>query len=146
MTVTTALRGLAALLLLTGAAQAADAISVSDPYLLTSRPGAPSGAAFMVLTNNADTADRLTGVASDAAARVELHSNSEDANGVMQMLPIEDGIAIPAGGSHALERGGDHVMFMGLTDAVEQGDTITMTLTFEQAGEIIIEVPVDLTR
>ncbi len=45
-----------------------------------------------------------------------------------------------------LKRGGDHVMFMGLNSAWEQGDLLPLTLVFEKAGEIDLEVQVDLER
>jgi copper(I)-binding protein len=64
----------------------------------------------------------------------------------MRMMEVEEGFAIPAGGSHALARGGDHVMFLGLTRSLEHGDTVTVTLTFEQAGDVEVEIPVDLER
>ncbi len=62
------------------------------------------------------------------------------------MRPIDGGIAVPAGGSHALKRGGDHVMFMGLDAPFEEGSTISVTLTFEKAGDVVVELPVDNDR
>jgi len=125
---------------------AADTISISDPYARVSTMMSKSGAAFMVIENHAETDDRLVAAASDIAARVELHTHKEDANGVMKMMEVEEGFAIPAGGSHALARGGDHVMFMGLNRSLEHGDVVEVTLTFEQAGDITLEIPVDLER
>ena len=94
----------------------------------------------------ADTEDRLIAVASDAAERVELHTHIEDGDGIMRMRPVEGGIAIPADGTHALQRGGDHVMFMGLRESLEPGGSVTVTLTFETTGDIVVEIPVDLER
>ena len=122
------------------------AFMVGDPYARASSPNAKSGAAFMVLTNLSDTDDRLIGAASDAAQRVEIHTHLEDANGVMRMVEVEDGIAIPAGASHMLQRGGDHIMFMGLTRPFADGEMVTVTLEFEVAGEMTVEIPVDLDR
>ena len=64
----------------------------------------------------------------------------------MKMREVEDGIAVPANGMHALKRGGDHVMFMGLDGALPEGETISVTLTFENAGEITLDIPVDNDR
>ena len=64
----------------------------------------------------------------------------------MRMRHVEDGFEIPAGGTHALERGADHVMFMGLTGGFADGETVTVTLTFENAGDITIDVPVQRDR
>lgn len=126
-------------------ALAAD-ITVEDAYARAASPMAKSGAAFMILHNAGATDDRLVSAASDAAMRVELHTHKATGDGVMQMMEVEDGFVVPAGGTHALARGGDHVMLMGLAQPMRQGDTITVTLTFETAGEITVEIPVDLER
>ena len=128
----------AAVLSLAGPA-AAEAIEIHDPYLWTAGPMARTAAAYMHIVNQSDAADRLIAVSSDLAKRVELHSSNETSDGVMQMIHLEDGIAIPAGSAHALARGGDHVMFMGLTRKVAQGDSVLVTLNFEVAGEITVE-------
>ncbi len=131
---------------LTGAALAADTISVEDPYARSSGKTAKAGAAFMIIQNQGDTDDRLIGVTSDAAARVELHTHKVDENGVAKMVHVKEGFAIPAGETHMLKRGGDHVMFMGLTAPFEQGGSVPVTLIFENAGEVAVEIPVDLER
>ncbi|MDK3075859.1 copper chaperone PCu(A)C [Sedimentitalea sp. JM2-8] len=138
-----------AALTFTGAVQAEDMagkIVIMDPYARTSMMAAETGAAFMILENRSDADDRLISASSDIAERVELHTHIEDADGVMQMREVEDGFVIPAGGMHALERGGDHVMFLGLKQPLADGDTVSLTLTFETAGDMVVEVPVDLTR
>ena len=119
-------------------------ITVGDPYARASNTMA--GAAFMVLTNHGDEDDRLIGARSDIAQRVELHTHIENAEGVMRMVEVEDGFPIPAGEAHALKRGGDHVMFMGLNGPMVQDDKVTVTLTFEKAGDITVDIPVDLER
>ncbi|TDE39545.1 copper chaperone PCu(A)C [Antarcticimicrobium sediminis] len=121
-------------------------IMVQDPYVRTSTMMSKSGAAFMTLMNHGSEDDRLVSASSDVAQRVELHTHKEDANGVMQMLEVKEGFPVPAGGMHALARGGDHVMFMGLNRQLAQGDIVTLTLTFEKAGDMTVEVPVDLDR
>lgn len=121
-------------------------IMVKDAYARTSTAMSKSGAAFMMLMNHGTEDDRLVSASSDVAQRVELHTHKEDANGVMQMLEVEEGFPVPAGGMHALARGGDHVMFMGLNRSLAQGDIVTVTLTFEKAGAMTVEIPVDLER
>lgn len=139
--------GLTAASILVGLAVQAHAdIIIEDPYARASRPGAPTGAAFMIIENTGADADRLIGAASDVAKRVELHTHIDAGNGVMQMRHDEDGFDIPAGGHHGLKRGGDHVMFMGLTQDLVNGETVSVTLTFEKAGDIVVEIPVDNDR
>ncbi|MEM1351299.1 MAG: copper chaperone PCu(A)C [Pseudomonadota bacterium] len=121
-------------------------IVITDPYARVSRPGAPSGAAFMVIQNTGDTADRLIEARSGVAQRVELHTHIDQGDGVMKMVEVEDGFEIEPGTEYALRRGGAHVMFMGLTDTLEQGDEVSVTLVFEQAGEITVSIPVDNDR
>jgi copper(I)-binding protein len=138
----------AAALTFAGAAFAEDMtkMMVMDPYARSSTMMSATGAAFMTLMNKTDQDDRLIDAKSDIAERVELHTHIEDANGVMQMREVEDGFAVPAGGMHELARGGDHIMFLGLKTGLKQGDMIPLTLVFEKAGEIVVEVPVDLER
>ncbi|WP_050929327.1 copper chaperone PCu(A)C [Aestuariivita boseongensis] len=141
---TTLLAAGAATLLATAAL--ADGIVIHDPYARSSGPTSVTGAAFMGIENQSDTPDRLIDARGDIAARVEIHTHLQDANGVMRMVKVEDGIPIPAGGTAMLQRGGDHVMFMGLTQPLLQGDEITVTLVFENAGEVEVTIPVDLER
>lgn len=118
-------------------------ISIEDAY---ARGGPHSGAAFFTIANAGQDDDRLVGVSSDSAERVELHTHLEDENGVIRMRPVEDGFQVPAGGTHALERGGDHVMFMGLAAPFEDGGTVAVTLSFEKAGDMELQIPVDNDR
>jgi copper(I)-binding protein len=131
----------AATLALALPAAAQDGIQVEEPFALIS-PAGNSGAAFMRIVDHGTAGDRLVGAASDVAMRTELHTHVEGADGVMRMLEVEEGFAIPPGGTHLLERGGDHVMLMGLTRPLAEGDVITLTLTFEKEGEVLVEVPV----
>jgi hypothetical protein len=87
--------------------------------------------------------DRLIAAATDAAERAELHTHVEDPSGMMQMLNVPEGFAIPAQGRRDLARGGDHVMLMGLTRPLKDGDRIALTLTFERSGPVTLDVPVD---
>ncbi|MEL6689431.1 MAG: copper chaperone PCu(A)C [Pseudomonadota bacterium] len=127
-------------------AMSGDAPMIHDAYARAATPNARSGAAFMVIMNPTDADDRLIEVRSDIAMRVELHTHTENADGVMQMREVEGGFLIPAGGQHALKRGGDHVMFMGLKESFDQGKEIPVTLVFEKAGEIEAVIAVDLER
>ncbi len=121
-------------------------ISVNDAYARVSSKMAKAGAAFMVIKNSGAEDDQLIGVTSDVAKRTELHTHKDDGNGNMQMLHVKEGFTVPAGGAHALARGGDHVMFMGLTRGLDHGDVVSVTLTFEKSGDVTLEVPVDLER
>ncbi|MTD99886.1 copper chaperone PCu(A)C [Paracoccus sp. YIM 132242] len=135
---------LAALTLVTPAvALAQDGLAIRDAYVRSANP--KTAAAFMVVENRGATDCRLTGVSSDAAKVVELHTHAEQ-DGVMKMQKIEGGIAIPAGGDHALARGGDHVMLMGLAKPLADGDSIALTLDFGPCGTQQVEAALDNDR
>jgi hypothetical protein len=136
---------LAALLLAAAPAWAQD-IGVHDPYALSTVPGAPTGAAYMLIHNHGSEPDRLIGARSPAAETIEVHTSEEDENGVVRMRPAEGGLELKAGSVLLLNRGGSHLMMTGLTGPLEDGEVIPMTLVFENAGEITIDVPVDRSR
>lgn len=99
-----------------------------------------TSAAYMILRNAGREADRLVEVQTDVAAVVETHL-SEERDGVMVMSRV-DGIEVPAQGQTELRPGGLHIMLINLTQDLNPGDTINLTLVFENAGSIQISVPV----
>ncbi len=95
-----------------------------------------------MIVNHGATDDRLIGAQSPAAASAMVHESKVDASGVATMshLPALD---IPAGATVKLERGGLHIMFMGLSAAMAEGDSIPVTLIFEKAGPVDVEFKVE---
>lgn len=120
-------------------------IQIKDAYLRTGSPMAKSGGAFLQIVNESDQDDRLISASSDVAKMVQLHTTVMT-DGVMQMNEVPEGFAVAAGQTRVLERGGDHVMFMGLTRKLEIGDMVTVTLIFEKGGEMTVEIPFDPQR
>lgn len=127
----------AALLPVSGAL--AGDIDIQNPWARASAGPAKAGAAFMDISNGG-AADRVTGASADVAEVVELHTHIKDGD-VMKMRRVEF-IDVPAGGAVQLQPGGLHVMFMGLTAPLEEGESFPLTLTFENAGDITVEVVV----
>ncbi len=123
-------------------AQAGD-LTVSDAYAFSPNPSAPTGAVFMRIENAGENAVRLIDVKGDAAKKIEIHT-SQMQDDVMKMMHLDDGLEVPAQGCVALERGGYHVMLMGLIAPLEQGDNLALTLQFDNGEELAVEVPVDL--
>ncbi len=121
-------------------------ITIVDPYARSSGMMAKAGAAFFVIENSGDEDDQLIDAKGDISKITELHTHKDMGDGIMKMMHVPEGFTVPAHGSHTLARGGDHVMFMGLLKPMQQGDTVTVTLTFEKAGDITVEMPVDLER
>jgi hypothetical protein len=128
----------AALLFACPAITFADA-AVTDPWarasILASRPGA----AYLSLTS--DTGDRLLSATTPVAGQVMIHAAETDANGVSRMVHLE-ALDLPSGQTVTLSPGGMHLMLMGLGEKLREGTRFPLTLTFETAGEITVEVPV----
>ncbi len=114
-------------------------VTISEAYARASIGRAPNSGAYMMLTSTAE--DRLVAAETPAAARAELHTHLMD-NGVMKMRPVEGGIPVAPGAPTMLQPGGFHVMLMGLTGPMTEGETIDLTLTFEKAGKVTLQVPV----
>lgn len=121
-------------------------IVIEDAYARSSGAAAKTGAAFFTISNTGTSQDRLMSAATTASKIAELHTHIEADNGVMLMREVEGGFEVEAGGEHALMRGGDHVMLMGLNAPFVQGESIELTLTFEHAGEITVMLPIDNER
>ena len=117
-------------------------LRIIHPHI--SQPAATAKAAggFMAIENNGTEPDRLIGVESDIAAKSEVHESKVDANGVGTMTHV-DSLEIPAGQTVSLEHGGYHIMFMGLTGTLMEGEMHKATLIFEKAGRIEIEFMID---
>ena len=116
-------------------------LTVTGPWARASAGMARAGAAFMTI-ENAGAGDRLVAASADVSARVELHTHIMTTDGVMQMREVEGGIEIDANGQTELAPGGLHVMFIGLEAPFEEGTRFPLTLTFEQAGDVTVEVEV----
>lgn len=119
-----------------------DGISVTDAWARPLPESAPAAAMFLTVENDGDADDLLVAARSDVCTATELHESSME-DGVMSMRPVTGGIAVPAGERVVLEPGGLHVMCVGPTAPFAAGTTVSLTLTFDGAGSIDVEVPVE---
>lgn len=115
-------------------------LTIDHPWARASAGPARNSAAFMTI-HNAGKADRLVAAAGDVAERVELHTHLMEGN-VMKMRQVE-AIDVPAEGMAKLQPGGFHVMLIGLHEPLKEGDSFPLTLTFEKAGKVTLEVAVE---
>jgi hypothetical protein len=86
------------------------------------------------------TADRLLAVSADIAQSVELHTMRMDGD-VMRMRQL-DSVDVPAKQSVEFKPGGMHVMLIGLKTPLKVGNNFPMTLRFEKAGSVSVNVRV----
>lgn len=115
-------------------------IHIGHPWSLALPDVARNGAAYMEISNRSDNVDRLTGVSSPIAKRASLHSQTMN-DGVMRMRQIE-AIDVEPGTSSVLAPGGLHIMLMELKEPLTAGKIFPLTLTFEKAGTIELEIVV----
>lgn len=132
----------AALAVLPAAAHdyAAGDIRIDHPWTRAAGANA-NGAGFMTLRNAGAQPDRLLSATTPAARVVELHTHLREGD-VMRMRPVQD-IPVPAGGSVELRPGGLHLMLIGLAAPLQQGGRVPLTLRFERAGEVQVELSVE---
>ncbi len=136
----------AALLLATASVHAHDyqagQLRVDHPTARPSRPGQPSGAAYMTIENKGEHADRLIGAKSKVAKKIEIHSMTMDGN-VMKMRQVTD-IEIKPGTTVVMQPGdGYHIMLIGLNQPLKPGDKFPISLQFEKAGQLELSVWVE---
>lgn len=119
----------------------AGAIEIDHPWARATAPSAQNGAAYLVLNGTGQESDRLLSAATPAADKAELHTHLMD-NGVMKMRPV-DAIEVTPGSPTALQPGGLHIMLFGLKQPLVKGKTFPLTLTFEKAGSVTVQVDVE---
>jgi hypothetical protein len=117
-------------------------LEIIHPHIPQPAATAKAAGGFMAIVNNGSEPDRLIGVESDIAMKSDVHESKVDANGVGTMEHV-DSIEIPPGGTVNLEHGGYHVMFMGLTGPLLEGEMHKAVLIFEKAGRVEIEFQID---
>jgi copper(I)-binding protein len=114
-------------------------ITVARPWARATPPGAGAGGVYMALSTKGG-ADRLVKAESAVAERVELHTMSME-GGVMKMREIGV-VDVKPGAATELKPGGLHVMLLGLKKPLAEGQRFPLTLHFEKAGRIEVQVAV----
>ena len=118
----------------------ADGILVSDGWARASIGAASNSAAYLTITMDGDASDRLVAAATPVAERAELHDHLME-DGIARMRPV-DAIDVVPGEPVTLEPGGLHIMLMGLAKKLEPGEMLPLTLSFEKAGDMEVELSV----
>jgi periplasmic copper chaperone A len=115
-------------------------IAIHDAWARASLGQIGTSAVYMTLEARGDQGDRLVAAASPVAASAELHTHIME-GGVARMRPAA-AIEIAPGEPTVLEPGGLHIMLVGLGERLVEGDTVPLSLTFEDSGTTELEVPI----
>lgn len=124
-----------------------------DALVGASVPAEVAGTVEIHETVAADSSDTTmgTGMGTDTTAGTDTTTAADAGGGTtettaagmgeMTMQPV-DSVELPAGDTVVLEPGGYHIMLIDLVAPLETGQEIEVTLTFENAGERVVTVPV----
>lgn len=116
-------------------------LKIDHPWSRALPPNAAAGAAYFVLHNQGKTADRLLGAQTPRATKTEIHTMLQLGE-VMKMQQL-DSVGIPAGGEAKFAPGGTHLMLFGLQKPLVAGERFPLTLQFEKAGKVDVEVKIE---
>jgi copper(I)-binding protein len=117
-------------------------LTVTRAWTRQTAPSQSVGGGFLTVANGGKAADRLVAATSPASARVELHTMSME-GGVMRMRQVTGGLDVPAGGRLELKPGGYHLMLIGLKKPLVRGTTVPVTLQFQRAGKVTVQLKVE---
>lgn len=116
-------------------------LTIDHPWSRELPPNAPAGAAYFILRNQGGEADRLIAASTPRAEHSELHTHVHQ-DGLMKMTRVP-AVEIPARGEAVFQPGGNHVMLFGLSKPLSAGEEFPLTLEFEKAGKVEVQVQVE---
>lgn len=132
---------LCSLLLAACGSEDGNGIVVEDVWGRPSPKAASNTAFYMAIRNATQEEDSLIAASVDICGKTELHISTIDDDGVMSMQHVEQ-IDIPAGETTMLEPGGLHVMCIDRQTDLNPGDSVPISLSFNQAGEMTVEAEI----
>ncbi|KGM09482.1 copper chaperone PCu(A)C [Cellulomonas bogoriensis] len=115
-------------------------VTMTDAWVRATE--APMTGVFGTLTSTAEEDLVLVAATSASAGFVELHEVVGDETGERVMQEKDGGFVVPAGGTHVLEPGADHIMLMDLDQALEPGQDVVLILTFDDGTSIEVTAQV----
>jgi copper(I)-binding protein len=111
-------------------------LTVTGAYM-PQPPMADMAAGYLTIVNSGGAADTLTGVTSDVAAEVTMHSTTDA--GQMKAVTA---FPIPAHGRLTFRVGANHLMLGGLKRLPQAGETVEFVLRFAKSAQIVVHAPV----
>lgn len=117
-------------------------LEIDRPWARATAPTAPAGGGYLTIVNKGTASDRLIAVRSTVAQASEIHEMKMEGN-IMRMRELDKGLEIPAGSTVTLAPSGLHVMLIGLKEPLKKGTKVPLTLVFERAGSIDVELDVE---
>ncbi len=113
----------------------AEQINIENPWIRSAPPTATVLAGYMTIHNRSGNNIVFTAASSPSFSTVQLHRTTLH-NGMMHMETVKT-LPINAGGSATLEPGSYHLMLSNPKQAIKTGDSIPLTLHFENITKSI---------
>ncbi|MFI5020019.1 MAG: copper chaperone PCu(A)C [Dongiales bacterium] len=120
------------------AAAAEPTITAEKAWARATTSAAATGVVYLSLADTGPAADRLVGVATPVAAHADMHIMVMEGN-VMQMRPV-DAVDVKPGERIQFKPSGLHIMLTDLKQKLTRGERFPVTLDFEKAGKVDVEV------
>ena len=109
---------------------------VEHPWIRAPKEGENKAYLYSFIHNLGDAPDKLIGVKAEKFGKVEFYP---DARGGKPA----NGIVIPGKQTTTLAPGGAYVLLLDIKKHLEVGWGLEMTLTFEKAGEVVIDAAIE---
>ncbi len=115
----------------------ADSLTIDNAWVRAMPPSVKSTAAYMKVMNGSDSPVEIVEVASEAADMVQMHEHGMK-DGMMSMQQVFS-VQVPANSEFMFAPGGHHIMLMGLTAALKEGDSVELTLTTKSGDSQVVQ-------
>ncbi|WP_417517020.1 copper chaperone PCu(A)C [Marinobacter sp.] len=116
-------------------------IAIEHPWSRPTPPGTPMGVGYMIIRNHSDRDITLVSASTPRAGHVSIHE-TQMKDGVMRMQPLKNGLTISSGETVELKPHSYHLMLEKLPEPLKEGESIPLTLEFEGAETIEVELSV----
>ena len=115
-------------------------LEIVHPWCFEPSDTAKPVAVFMTIRNAGGRADKLLRASTAMAAKAELRDGgaAPEAEG-----KVIGSVAVGRRGEVDLKRGGPHILLSGMKKQLGAYDAFVMTLVFERAGKVEVEVQVE---
>ncbi|MGO1461136.1 MAG: copper chaperone PCu(A)C [Marinobacter sp.] len=116
-------------------------VYIDHPWSRPTPPGASMGVGYLVIRNHGNSDITLIGASTPRADEVSIHETLMK-DGVMRMQPLESGLGVASGETVELKPHSYHLMLEKLVKPLKEGERVPLTLEFEGAESMEVELNV----
>jgi periplasmic copper chaperone A len=117
-------------------------IEIGRPWARIQDPASGMAGGYCTFVNKGGEPDRLVSASSPIARAIEIHGIKVVGAGIA-MRPLDGGLRLPADTTITMKPRGYHLLLRELKAPLKKGEQVTVTLTFEKAGERKVELVVE---